>query len=157
MKYSTIKALRLSRAWSQEQLAELSSLSVRTIQRIENGGQASLETLSAIAAAFDLKVADLNAEMSAEPTQDEALNQKIEQAKKRLNREYGFYRAVLTWAVICAGLTAINLVTSPGQFWFIWPTVIWGALLVVRGVRLFVLHGWLERRQQQRLQQLLRK
>ncbi len=157
MKNSTIKALRLSRAWSQEQLAELSSLSVRTIQRIENGGQASLETLSAIAAAFDLKVADLNAEMSAEPAQDEALNQKIEQAKKRLSREYGFYRAVLTWAVICAGLAAINLFTSPGQFWFIWPTVIWGALLAVRGVRLFVLHGWLERRQQQRLQQLLRK
>lgn len=157
MKNSTIKALRLSRAWSQEQLAELSSLSVRTIQRIENGGQASLETLSAIAAAFDLKVADLNAEMSAESAQDEALNQKIEQAKKRLSREYGFYRAVLTWAVICAGLAAINLFTSPGQFWFIWPTVIWGALLAVRGVRLFVLHGWLERRQQQRLQQLLRK
>ncbi|SQC91675.1 transcriptional regulator, y4mF family [Cedecea neteri] len=49
---NNIKALRLSRAWSQEQLAELSSLSVRTIQRIENGGQASLETMSAIAAAF---------------------------------------------------------------------------------------------------------
>ncbi|NIY48438.1 2TM domain-containing protein [Cedecea colo] len=157
MKHSTIKALRLSRAWSQEQLAALSSLSVRTIQRIENGGQASLETLSAIAAAFDLNVADLNVEMTVQPTQDEALNQKIEQAKKRLNREYGFYRALLTWAVICAGLAAINLFTSPGKFWFIWPTAIWGALLAVRGVKLFVLHGWLERRQQQRLQQLLRK
>ena len=157
MKHSTIKALRLSRAWSQEQLAELSSLSVRTIQRIENGGQASLETLSAIAAAFDLNVADLNAEISAQPTQDEALNQKIEQAKKRLDREYSFYRAVWTWAVVCAGLAAINLFTSPGQFWFIWPTVIRGALLTVRGVKLFALQGWLERRQQQRLQQLLRK
>lgn len=157
MKHLTIKALRLSRAWSQEQLAELSSLSVRTIQRIENGGQASLETLSAIAAAFDLNVADLNAEMSAAPSQDEALNEKIAQAKKRLDREYGFYRAVLTWAVVCAGLAAINLFTSPDQFWFIWPTIIWGALLTVRGIKLFALHGWLERRQQQRLQQLLRK
>ncbi len=157
MKHSTIKALRLSRAWSQEQLAELSSVSVRTIQRVENGGQASLETLSAIAAAFDLNVADLHAEISAQPDRDEALNQKIEQAKKRLDREYGFYRAVLTWAVVCAGLTAINLFTSPGQLWFIWPTAIWGALLLVRGVKLFALQGWLERRQQQRLQQLLRK
>ncbi|WP_435929327.1 2TM domain-containing protein [Dryocola sp. BD613] len=157
MKHSTIKALRLSRAWSQEQLAELSSLSVRTVQRIENGGQASLETLGAIAAAFDLNVADLNAETAPESTQDEALNQKITLAKKRLDREYGFYRAVLTWAVVCAGLAAINLFTSPGQLWFIWPTVIWGALLTIRGVRLFALQGWLERRQQQRLQQLLRK
>ncbi|RKQ40916.1 2TM domain-containing protein [Enterobacter sp. R1(2018)] len=157
MKHSTIKALRLSRAWSQEQLAELSSLSVRTIQRIENGGQASLETLSAIAAAFDLKVADLNADMAEEPAQDEALNQKIDQAKRRLDREYGFYRAVMTWAVVCAGLAAINLFTSPERYWFIWPTLIWGALLALRGARLFVFHGWLERRQQQRLQKLLRK
>ncbi len=33
------KSLRLARAWSQEQLAELSGLSVRTVQRIENGDQ----------------------------------------------------------------------------------------------------------------------
>jgi transcriptional regulator with XRE-family HTH domain len=32
-----VKQLRLQRAWSQEQLAELAGLSVRTIQRIENG------------------------------------------------------------------------------------------------------------------------
>lgn len=157
MNHNTIKSLRLARAWSQEQLAELSSLSVRTIQRIENGGQASLETLSAIAAAFDLKVADLNAEASDEPYQDEALNLRIEQAKKRVAQENSFYRSLVTWAVVCIGLAAINLFTSPGQYWFVWPTVIWGALLAVRGLRLYVLRDWLERRQQQRLQQLLRK
>lgn len=32
-----VKQLRLQRAWSQEQLAELAGVSVRTIQRIENG------------------------------------------------------------------------------------------------------------------------
>ncbi|EAV0890196.1 XRE family transcriptional regulator, partial [Salmonella enterica] len=32
---SRVKQLRLERAWSQERLAELSSLSTRTIQRIE--------------------------------------------------------------------------------------------------------------------------
>ncbi|MCW2484245.1 helix-turn-helix transcriptional regulator, partial [Candidatus Symbiopectobacterium sp. NZEC135] len=52
MNTNPIKTLRLARAWSQEQLAELSSLSVRTVQRIENGERASLDTLGAIAAAF---------------------------------------------------------------------------------------------------------
>lgn len=157
MNHNTIKSLRLARAWSQEQLAELSSLSVRTIQRIENGGQASLETLSAIAAAFDLKVADLHAQASEEPTQDEALNLRISQAKRRLAEENRFFRMLITWAIVCIGLTAINLMTSPGHYWFIWPTAIWGALVAVRGVRLYILRDWLERRQQQRLQQLLRK
>lgn len=158
MNHNTIKSLRLSRAWSQEQLAELSSLSVRTIQRIENGGQASLETLSAIAAAFDLNVADLNMQVSEEPTpHDEALNQRIAQAKIRLASENRFFRALITWAIVCLGLTAINLVTSPNHYWFIWPTVIWGALIALRGLKLYVLRDWLARRQQQRLQQLLRK
>lgn len=152
-----IKSLRLSRAWSQEQLAELSFLSVRTIQRIENGGQASLETLSAVVAAFDLKVADLHPESSDERTQDEALNLRIEQAKRRLNQEISFYRSVITWAIVCLGLVAINLMTSPDRYWFIWPTAIWGALLIVQGVRLYAVDDWLERRHQQRLQQLLRK
>lgn len=54
------KSLRLARAWSQEQLAELSGLSVRTVQRIENGDQPSLETLSALAAVFEVSVADFS-------------------------------------------------------------------------------------------------
>jgi len=40
-----IQKLRLQRGWSQEQLAELSGLSVRTIQRIERGQPASIESL----------------------------------------------------------------------------------------------------------------
>ena len=54
------RSLRLARAWSQEQLAELSGMSVRTVQRIENGDQPSLETLSALAAVFEVSVADLS-------------------------------------------------------------------------------------------------
>jgi transcriptional regulator with XRE-family HTH domain len=44
-----VQKLRLQRGWSQEQLAELSTLSVRTVQRIERGQTASLETLKALA------------------------------------------------------------------------------------------------------------
>src|SRR5207248_759695 len=54
-----VKAFRENRGWSQEQLSEISDLSVRTVQRIESGQPASLETLKAIAAAFDLDVQDL--------------------------------------------------------------------------------------------------
>ncbi|VTO23486.1 DNA-binding protein [Klebsiella variicola] len=51
-----VKQLRLQRAWSQEQLAEMAGLSVRTIQRIENGERPGLETLSALAAVFEVTV-----------------------------------------------------------------------------------------------------
>ncbi len=56
-----IKQLRKERAWSQAQLAEIASLSIRTIQRAEKLGSCSYETLLAIASAFDIDVRELTA------------------------------------------------------------------------------------------------
>lgn len=64
-----IKKQRQERAWSQEQLAQVSGVSVRTIQRIENGHPASFESLNAIASAFDIDVKDF-AKQPAEPTDE---------------------------------------------------------------------------------------
>lgn len=55
-----VRKLRLQRGWSQEQLATFSGLSVRTIQRIEQGQQPGLESLKALAAVFELDVAQLD-------------------------------------------------------------------------------------------------
>lgn len=49
-----VRALRERRAWSQEQLAQVAGLNVRTVQRIESGGSASLETRMALAVAFEV-------------------------------------------------------------------------------------------------------
>jgi len=50
---------RQQRAWSQTQLAEVSGLSLRTIQRIEKNGKASLESVKALAAVYSLNINDL--------------------------------------------------------------------------------------------------
>ncbi|WJY01185.1 helix-turn-helix transcriptional regulator [Curtobacterium sp. 458] len=54
-----IATLRRERGWTQERLAETSGIAVRTVQRLESGKDASLETLSAIARALDVPVRDL--------------------------------------------------------------------------------------------------
>jgi DNA-binding XRE family transcriptional regulator len=54
-----LKKLRKHSGWSQERLADISGLSLRTIQRIENGGNASLESSLAIATAFNISPAEL--------------------------------------------------------------------------------------------------
>ena len=53
-----IRAFREARQWSQEQLAEISRLNVRTIQRIEKGKVASFDTRRALAGAFDFEDID---------------------------------------------------------------------------------------------------
>ena len=54
------KKMRLDRHWSQDQLAEMSGLSIRTIQRIENGENAGLESLKSLAAVFIINIKDAN-------------------------------------------------------------------------------------------------
>lgn len=55
-----IKNARKERAWPQGQLADVAGVNLRTIQRIERDGVASLETQKAIAAALDIDVKLLN-------------------------------------------------------------------------------------------------
>jgi len=71
---SKIRAERERRAWSQEQLAETTGLSHRTIQRVESTGSASYETAKAIAAVFECEVAALRHTMPlpAEPVRTTA-------------------------------------------------------------------------------------
>ena len=57
-----LKELRISSHFSQEQLAQMSGLNVRTIQRIESGQNASLESLKCLASALDVDVSTLNQE-----------------------------------------------------------------------------------------------
>jgi transcriptional regulator with XRE-family HTH domain len=54
-----VKELRTTRGWTQERLATESGVTVRTVQRLEAGNDASLETLSLIASALHVPVRDL--------------------------------------------------------------------------------------------------
>lgn len=59
-----VKKLRDKNDWSQEQLAEYSGLNVRTIQRVESGQKASLETLKCLASVFEVDIATLTEEIT---------------------------------------------------------------------------------------------
>jgi transcriptional regulator with XRE-family HTH domain len=55
----TLRRMREQRAWTQSHLAELADLSLRTVQRIERSGDASMESASALAAALNMELAVL--------------------------------------------------------------------------------------------------
>jgi len=61
-----IKTEREKRAWSQDHLARAAGLGIRTIQRIENTGSASLESVKALASVFDIEIERL--QVNAIPT-----------------------------------------------------------------------------------------
>jgi transcriptional regulator with XRE-family HTH domain len=56
-----VREERKARQWSQEQLADACGLNLRTIQRLEASGNASSESLRALAAVFELEASALAA------------------------------------------------------------------------------------------------
>ncbi len=157
-----IQKLRLQRGWSQEQLAELSGLSTRTIQRIERGQPASVETLKALGAVFEVDFSTLKEpEMSVPaspntpalvdpatgplPEQEEAL------AFAHVRAVKGFYVHAAGYSLGVIGLAVFNILTTPGHLWVFWPTLGWGIGLTIHGLRVFdqipLLTGAWERRE----------
>ena len=121
-----ILKLRLQRGWSQEQLAEITGLSVRTIQRIERGQTRSTESLKALAAVLDvdfgaLREAHMSPSANSSPnpgvSPDEAL------AFARVRKIKGFYWHVVQYVVIVGFLIAVNLLTFPRYFWAGWTAL----------------------------------
>ena len=54
-----VSELRKQHSWSQDELATAAGLNLRTVQRIENDGTASLQSAKAIASALDTQIEKL--------------------------------------------------------------------------------------------------
>ncbi len=148
-----IRPLRLEKGWSQEQLATIAGLSTRTVQRIENGEQASLETLTAIAAALGVQVRDLNAQ--PQQTIEEAPDE--QRLRRQVAAEGKLLSMAVRFAVIGVMLFAINWFTHPHYLWSLWAIGGMSLALVMRALRTLLLRNVLSRWQEQRLAQKLRR
>ena len=69
---SIVRRLRTERGWSQDQLAIASGLSLRTIQRVEAEGIASMDTAVSLAATYEIRLIELQEDQHA-PTEQKPL------------------------------------------------------------------------------------
>lgn len=123
-----VRKLRLEKGWSQETLAEVSELSVRTIQRIERGGQASLETLNALAAVLDVDVKTLSGEtdMTSNAARPAPVPADEAEALEYVRDIKGFYAHFASYCGVMILLAIIWLVGDNPHPWFLWPAFGWG-------------------------------
>lgn len=129
-----IQKLRLKRGWSQQQLAEASGLSVRTIQRIETGHPASIETLKSLAAVFEIDFSTLKPEQTMTSTETE---KQEEEAFKHVRRLRRFYIHVYQYVIVIIALLAVNLIVTPHRMWVFWVMFGWGLALLLHASRVF--------------------
>ena len=130
-----VRKLRLQRHWSQDQLAQLSGLSIRTIQRIERGQTPGLESLKSLAAVFDVPVETPPEEQDMTPEQP---IDPVEQRTIEYVRDIkGFYSHAIKYVLVITMLFIINLTTAPGYIWAWWPMLGWGIGVLFNGLNVF--------------------
>ena len=134
----SIQKMRLKRGWSQQQLADASGLSARTVQRIESGHPGSVESLKSIAAVFEVDFSTLTKEatMTIESANSLSINERI--AFKRARRIRDCYLHLLMYFAVNIICIAINLLTTPGLLWFIGLTLFWGIGVAFHTMTVFV-------------------
>lgn len=118
-----IRQLREARAWSQEHLAAISGLSVRTIQRLETQGTASPESRLALSAAFGIEPAALGEQAPASATQ------LPEPAPRRRGRHAAIF------LLVCGSLLLFDFTQNTAITWSKWPVLGWGLALSIGLIR----------------------
>jgi transcriptional regulator with XRE-family HTH domain len=96
-----VRKLRLKKGWTQSQLAELAGVTTRTIQRVEQGHQPSLETSKALASVFEVDLSLLQPEDKQMQNETELRldEQRVLQYAKRMKE---FYEFLITYVVLAA-------------------------------------------------------
>lgn len=148
-----VRKLRLQRGWSQERLAELAGVSVRTIQRLERGGGMSLETVSALAAVFEVDRSTLT---PGEPTMQERqtmLPDDERDAIRYVRELKEFYSHLAMYVIFVAAFALFRGPTEPATLWIAGG---WGLGVALHGLvahEMFNLFGpaWEKRRIEKRL------
>lgn len=148
-----VRKLRLQRAWSQEQLAQLSGLNIRTIQRIERGQNAGLESLKSLAAVFEVELSDLQQETKMSNT---TISEEEKYAIERVQDIKGFYTHAINYVIVLSILFVINFITSPEYIWALWASLGWGIGLISHGLSVFEVYNffgpeWEKRQVEKRL------
>lgn len=129
-----IKEMRLDRHWSQEQLAEMSGLSIRTIQRIESGENAGLESLKSLASVFEINITDSDKKEEIE---------QIRKEEEYVQNVKGFYKilALAIFSLFTFFIIAIFESDSEGWFLFFYMLVFWAIFLGVYSLNYFDFFG----------------
>jgi len=130
-----VRKLRIQRGWSQDQLAQFSGLSVRTIQRIERGKTAGLESLKSLAAVFELNIQDLQQETVMDTNTN--LSDKEVKIIEHVKDIKDFYSHLINYGIVVGAFFILNLVTSPDYIWAWWVAIGWGIGVISHALSVF--------------------
>lgn len=125
-----VRKLRLQRGWTQEHLAELLGVNVRTIQRIERGARSSLETRSALAAVFEVDI-ETFVEGGMEMADSKQVSRDEHEAIEAVKGIKEFYSHLGMYAIFAIVFSFSFGLDNPKIFWGV---IGWGIGVIIHGL-----------------------
>lgn len=144
MNTTRITELRQAQGWTQERLANESGVGLRTVQRLEAGQDASLETLSLVADALQVAVRDLFTAID-----DEALSSRVDSLQQRTDvQQASRDRITHAWTSLYVGIGIVcTLLSFTFPFGLVLFLSYWvGGYVILRALRRIVLEPRLDDR-----------
>jgi transcriptional regulator with XRE-family HTH domain len=134
-----VRELRLQRGWSQEHLADLVDVTVRTIQRIERGFKPCLETSKALASVLEVDISTFTGDTT--PAQEpSSTKQTDEEAVARLYVKgvKEFYNHLVLYVCVAVIYSYLNIFHGMGDTAIIFFGIsLWGFGLLIHGLVAF--------------------
>lgn len=130
--FSELKSLRLEKQWSQETLAEMTGLSVRTIQRIEQGHKASLESTKALNAIFEVQFVD-----SISSLKEDIEPIELQEEKEAYSKDVKAFLNLCVVAGICVLSTFVIGIVNSNWGAFGWTIFGWVVILIFKAKTTF--------------------
>ena len=114
----------------------MSGVSLRTIQRVENGEACSRDTVMAMAAALNLDASALT--IDVDEFAKKAVNRKSEELRYMFLLVFKIHLASFIFGI--ALLAIINFVDSPNNLWFLDISAWWGLGVLAHGFTYVLIH-----------------
>jgi len=86
---------------------------------------------------FKVKLPVLSSKPHAVSVLPETKNESYERAQKRVKEIKSFYGNLISYCIIIPFLIIVNIITSPGDLWFIYPMLGWGIGVAAHGMGVF--------------------
>ena len=135
-----VRKLRLQRGWTQEQLAEMAGLSVRSIQRMERGQNCSIESLKCLAAVFEVDLSALQIGGDAMDNENKLSKEEKEALEyvKGIKEFYSHLYSFLFFTIIFCCVFGLSFgFNNPAVRWMYFGFAGWGIGVAFHGLNAY--------------------
>lgn len=121
----------LAREFSSDELADIIRMAARHQSSRPSKNKVTYDEMLTVGRELGIDPSNLE-----EAAADISLRRQAKQ--RRIRRKMKFLHHLSVYASVIGGLFLLNMLTSPGKLWFLFPAVAWGIPVAIQGISIYL-------------------